>query len=94
MPVNILGKIFAGGLKPQVAQVAAWDLKFEAAVTADTQRGHAEPRSIGACGSLQELGEPSELVIFAITASNTLAGAKSAASFLLPGALFLDLNSA
>jgi len=43
---------------------------------------------------MQELCESSDLVLSAVTASNTLAVAEEAARFLQPGAVFLDLNSA
>lgn len=89
-----VGKTFAAGLKPRVAQVAAWDLKFAQAGTADAERAHAAGQGVQACGSMQELCEASDLVISAVTASNTLAVAQEAARFLRPGSVFLDLNSA
>jgi 3-hydroxyisobutyrate dehydrogenase-like beta-hydroxyacid dehydrogenase len=89
-----VGKTFAAGLKPRVAQLAAWDLKFAVAETAEAEQGHAQARGVHACGSMQALCEASDLVLSAVTASNTLAVAEEAARFLRPGALFLDLNSA
>jgi 3-hydroxyisobutyrate dehydrogenase-like beta-hydroxyacid dehydrogenase len=89
-----VGKIFAAGLKPHAAAVAAWDLKFAQAATAPAQRDHAQAAGVRACGSMQELCEACDLVISAVTASNTLAVAQEAARFLKPGAVFLDLNSA
>lgn len=89
-----VGRIFAAGLQPQVAQVAAWDLKFAAAATMEAERGHATQRGIRACGSMEELCAASELVISAVTASNTLAVAEEAARFIRAGSVFLDLNSA
>jgi len=89
-----VGKVFCAGLKPQVAQVAAWDLKFAQPATADAQRGHAREHGVHACGSMRELCEASDLVISAVTASNTLAVAQEAAQHLRPGTVFLDLNSA
>src|SRR3954468_449657 len=83
-----VGRIFANGLKASVAEVAAWDLKFAQADDPSTEQG------IRACTSMQELCEASELVISAVTASNTLAVAEEAAPFLRPGTVFLDLNSA
>jgi len=44
--------------------------------------------------SMRSLCESCDLVISAVTASNTLAVAQEAAPFLRPGQLFLDLNSA
>jgi 3-hydroxyisobutyrate dehydrogenase-like beta-hydroxyacid dehydrogenase len=89
-----VGKIFAAGLKPQVAQVSAWDLKFSQSGTAQAEQGHALQAGVRACASMQELCEASDLVISAVTASNTLAVAQEAARFLRPGTVFLDLNSA
>jgi 3-hydroxyisobutyrate dehydrogenase-like beta-hydroxyacid dehydrogenase len=89
-----VGKIFASGLKPLVGEVAAWDLKFADGATADAEAGHARRHGIRACDSMRALCEGSDLVISAVTASNTLAVAREAAPFLRSGALFLDLNSA
>lgn len=89
-----VGKTFSAGLEPRVQQVAAWDLKFAEAATRDAERAHAGEHGIEACASMQALCAGSDLVISAVTASNTLAVAEEAARFLRPGALFLDLNSA
>jgi 3-hydroxyisobutyrate dehydrogenase-like beta-hydroxyacid dehydrogenase len=89
-----VGKIFGSGLKPQVEQVAAWDLKLAAPSTAGLERAHAARAGLQACNSMAQLCEQSELVISAVTASNTLAVAQEAARFLRPGTVFLDLNSA
>ncbi|RYF17970.1 MAG: NAD(P)-dependent oxidoreductase [Comamonadaceae bacterium] len=89
-----VGKIFGSGLKPRVAQVVAWDLKFADAELAVAEQEHARGAGVRACASMQELCEGSDLVISAVTASNTLAVAEEAARFLRPGAVFLDLNSA
>jgi 3-hydroxyisobutyrate dehydrogenase-like beta-hydroxyacid dehydrogenase len=89
-----VGRIFAAGLKPRAAQLAAWDLKFAVAATAQAERTHAQGNGLHACASMQELCEASELVISAVTASNTLAVAQEAARFVRAGSVFLDLNSA
>src|SRR6478609_8243780 len=86
-----VGRIFAAGLRPQVEQLSAWDLKFAGG---DAERQQAQGQGVRACTSMRELCEASELVISAVTASNTLAVAEEAAPFLRPGAIFLDLNSA
>jgi 3-hydroxyisobutyrate dehydrogenase-like beta-hydroxyacid dehydrogenase len=86
-----VGKIFCSGLKAKAAGVAAWDLKF---VDAAAERAHAKAYGIAAMGSMRELCEASELVVSAVTASNTLAVAQEAAQFIRPGTVFLDLNSA
>ncbi|HVE54239.1 MAG TPA: DUF1932 domain-containing protein, partial [Ramlibacter sp.] len=89
-----VGKTFSGGLKPRVAEMSAWDLKFADAAHADRERAHARGQGVRACASMRELCEASDLVISAVTASNTLAVAQEAAQFLPTGSLFLDLNSA
>jgi 3-hydroxyisobutyrate dehydrogenase-like beta-hydroxyacid dehydrogenase len=89
-----VGKIFASGLRPQAAQVSAWDLKFAQPDAAAGEKAHAQANGIRACASMQELCEASDLVISAVTASNTLAVAQEASRHLKPGTLFLDLNSA
>ncbi len=91
-----VGKTFAVGLKekPGVLRMAAWDLKFVDAATQQAERGHAQERGIADCDSMQALCAGSDLVISAVTASNTLAVAEQASAFLRPGTMFLDLNSA
>jgi 3-hydroxyisobutyrate dehydrogenase-like beta-hydroxyacid dehydrogenase len=88
-----VGKIFSAGLKPHASAVSAWDLSFAGPQQAG-ERDHARQHGVRACGSMRELCQASELVISAVTASNTLAVAQEAAAHLRPGALFLDLNSA
>ena len=89
-----VGRIFAAALRPQVAAVAAWDLKFtEPAWRADM---HAAALQAGAdpAESAAALAQGCALVISAVTASNTLAVAEAVAPHLPAGAFFLDLNSA
>ena len=91
-----VGKIFASGLKgkPDVTAVGAWDLKFSDPVTRNFELDHCSLHGITAHGSMRELCEASDLVISAVTASNTLAVAQEAAPFIRAGSVFLDLNSA
>jgi 3-hydroxyisobutyrate dehydrogenase-like beta-hydroxyacid dehydrogenase len=89
-----VGKTFAVGLKPRVDAAAAWDLKFAQEPTRDHEQDHARGNGIVARASMRELCEASDLVISAVTASNTLAVAQEAAPHLRPGTVFLDLNSA
>jgi 3-hydroxyisobutyrate dehydrogenase-like beta-hydroxyacid dehydrogenase len=83
-----VGRIFCAGLREHASGVSAWDIKF-----APPGSPHAEG-GVHACSSMQELCEASDLVISAVTASNTLAVAEEAARFLQRGTVFLDLNSA
>lgn len=91
-----VGKIFGAGLtsQPGVAVVSAWDLKFAQAATRAAETGHARAAGIAAQRSMQALCTTCDLVISAVTASNTLAVAQEAAPFLRAGTVFLDLNSA
>ncbi|MEJ6023673.1 DUF1932 domain-containing protein [Ramlibacter sp. PS4R-6] len=89
-----VGKIFSKGLKDRVRAMGAWDLKFAQAATRDAELAHAGDAGVTAHGSMRELCEASDLVISAVTASNTLAVAEEAAKSVRRGALFLDLNSA
>ena len=88
-----VGRIFAAALRPQLEQLRVADLKFDDPAQAQGVLDHAH--SIGVQpGSLQALCEQSELIVSAVTASNTLAVAEQVAARMRPGAFFLDLNSA
>jgi 3-hydroxyisobutyrate dehydrogenase-like beta-hydroxyacid dehydrogenase len=91
-----VGKIFAAGLKAQadVRAVGAWDLKFANPEGRGAAQAHAAQAGVNLCDSSRALCEVSELVISAVTASNTLAVAEEAARYLRPGTVFLDFNSA
>ncbi len=91
-----VGKIFTAGLRGQagVTAVHAWDLKLGEAATREAQRAHAQAAGVTVHAGMQSLCEACDLVISAVTASNTLAVAQEAARFLRPGQVFLDLNSA
>ena len=91
-----VGKIFSAGLRaqPGVAQVGAWDLKFDWADTREAERRHAAQAGVQAHDSSFSLCAASDVVVSAVTASSTLAVAEEAARHVRPGTLFLDLNSA
>jgi 3-hydroxyisobutyrate dehydrogenase-like beta-hydroxyacid dehydrogenase len=91
-----VGKIFGAGLQRQagVVSVSAWDLKFAAAASQAAETAHAANSGISAQPSMQALCAQADLVISAVTASNTLAVAQEAARHIRRGAVFLDLNSA
>lgn len=89
-----VGKVFAAGLRPRAAAVSAWDLHFADAAGSKAAQAHARQSGVQACTSLRALCEASDLVISAVTASNTLAVAQEAAQSILAGTVFLDLNSA
>lgn len=91
-----VGKTFSAGLKskPGVLSAHAWDLKFTDAKLQVAEKAHAAQAGIVAEASMQALCASSDLVISAVTASNTLAVAQEAAKHIKPGTVFLDLNSA
>lgn len=91
-----VGKIFSAGLKASrgVQSVRAWDLKFTQPAARAAELPHAAGAGIEAQPSAQALCAASDLVISAVTASNTLAVAQEAAMHIRPGTVFLDLNSA
>ena len=94
-----VGKIFSVGLQSHVAQVSAWDLKFDpeaaSARTRDAELVHAAQAGVRAAASLQDLCEGGvDIIISAVTASSTLAVAQAAAQHIRVGTIFLDLNSA
>jgi len=91
-----VGKIFGAGLKDKsgVATVSAWDLKFAEPASQAIEKTHAAGAGIAAQPSMQALCAASELIISAVTASNTLAVAQEAAAHIRAGTVFLDLNSA
>ncbi len=89
-----VGGIFARGLRGQagVASLSAWDVLF-------AQPDHARRQAAGqdgvrAAAGMRDLCAHADLVISAVTASNTLAVAEQMAPHLRPGTWFLDLNSA
>lgn len=91
-----VGKIFAQGLqgKPGVVSISAWDLKFVDPKLSAPERAHANQAGVKSCSGMAELCTQADLVISAVTASNTLAVAEEAALHIRAGAIFLDLNSA
>ena len=77
---------------PPSTATGAWDLKF--AGDAISGRAHAEEAGIAVHLSSAALCQASDLVIAAVTASQTLAVAEEAAKHMRPGSVYLDLNSA
>jgi 3-hydroxyisobutyrate dehydrogenase-like beta-hydroxyacid dehydrogenase len=90
-----VGHTFATGLRSHFQSTQVWDLKLApGAPTRDALRTQALAAQLNAVDSLQAVCAQSELLISAVTASNTLAVAQAAAPHLRPGTVFLDLNSA
>ena len=89
-----VGKTFAKGLLPSVDGVDAWDLKFDQPAARDHERADAALAGVRAGASMRDVCAGADLLMSAVTASNTLAVAREAAAHIKPGSYFLDLNSA
>ncbi len=89
-----VGGIFCAGLKNHAASVQAWDIKLADPATASPLQARAEADGVSLCDSAAALCSRSNLIISAVTASNTVDVAAEAARHLRPGTVFLDLNSA
>lgn len=90
-----VGRIFAAGLrKAGVSDLAVWDLKFIDPAKSPEPLAHAQVAGVVAADSVAALCAGRQLIVSAVTASNTLAVAEAVALHIAPGAFFLDLNSA
>jgi 3-hydroxyisobutyrate dehydrogenase-like beta-hydroxyacid dehydrogenase len=89
-----VGKTFSGGLKARAQTMGAWDLKFGLDPRNAVELAHAKAAGVTVHHSMRELCHASELIISAVTASNTLAVAQEASQCIRSGTVFLDLNSA
>jgi len=90
-----VGKIFAQALVQRGAPwVGAYDILLADRATAPPMRAHAERAGIVAVDSAAALLDRAEMVISAVTASQTLAVATEAAAAIRSGTWFLDVNSA
>lgn len=90
-----VGKILARALVERgVAWVGAYDRLLADPGSAAPMRAHAEAAGVAARASLEALLARAEVVISAVTASQTLAVAADAARSIRPGTWFVDLNSA
>jgi 3-hydroxyisobutyrate dehydrogenase-like beta-hydroxyacid dehydrogenase len=88
-----VGRILAEDLRDQGVAVRAYDLKL------DDERGvplraHAAVHGVGLAASHAELAAACDLVISAVTASQTQAVAQAVTPGLRPRAWFVDFNSA
>jgi 3-hydroxyisobutyrate dehydrogenase-like beta-hydroxyacid dehydrogenase len=91
-----VGKVFASGLRAMtgVKSVATWDLIFGNSMANTDALVHAQNAGVTVQESMQALCGHTDLLISAVTASNTLAVAQEAAQHIRHGSVFLDLNSA
>jgi 3-hydroxyisobutyrate dehydrogenase-like beta-hydroxyacid dehydrogenase len=88
-----VGRILAEDLRTRgVAQVVAYDTKLGGDDGA--LRDHAARHGIALAASHAELAQAADLILSAVTASQTVPAATACAAATRPGAWFLDLNSA
>jgi 3-hydroxyisobutyrate dehydrogenase-like beta-hydroxyacid dehydrogenase len=88
-----VGRILAEDLRAAGHAVGTFDLKL-GTVAGVPIRAHALVHAVTLAGSHAEAVQPAQLVISAVTASQTVAAAESCAGALAPGTFFLDFNSA
>ena len=88
-----VGRILAEDLRAQGLTVLAHDLKLGGPQDGPL-RQHAAAHGVKLLASHAELAAQAELVISAVTASQTVAVAEACASAMRPLAYFLDFNSA
>jgi 3-hydroxyisobutyrate dehydrogenase-like beta-hydroxyacid dehydrogenase len=101
-----VGRILAEDLRAHGLQVSAYDSKLGslaggqlegvqiAPSAAQAMQKHAHGIGVALQETHAQVCGQSDLVICAVTASQTLAAAMACASYLLPQAFFLDVNSA
>jgi 3-hydroxyisobutyrate dehydrogenase-like beta-hydroxyacid dehydrogenase len=90
-----VGKIFAQALLERGgAWVGAYDILLTKTASSSAMRTHAEQAGVTALDSMAALLDRADVVISAVTASQTLAVAAEAAESIRPGTWFLDVNSA
>ena len=88
-----VGRILAEDLRQQGVAVVAYDVKLNADIDA-AMRGHACRHGVVLATSHAEVARAADLIISAVTASQTIAVARACAGHLRPGRFYLDFNSA
>jgi len=88
-----VGRILAEDLRPRGNAVTAFDLKLHTGAVAPI-RAHALVHGVALADSHASAVRDAELVVSAVTASQTLAAAEACAPGLPAGCYFLDFNSA
>lgn len=89
-----VGRILAEDLRAQDVAVSACDLKLGHAESAGPLMSHGAQHGVRLTASHTELAAGSDLIVSAVTASQAVPVAQACAAALLPGAFFLDVNSA
>ena len=89
-----VGRILAEDLRARGIAVSAYDLKLAQPGTATALRAHAAEHGVRLADSAADVGAGADLLISAVTASQTVAAAQAACAGLAQQAFFLDFNSA
>ncbi|TAK48980.1 MAG: NAD(P)-dependent oxidoreductase [Xanthobacteraceae bacterium] len=90
-----VGKIFARDFLAHGARgVAAYDILFEDGTAGAAMIAHARDAGVKAAATPAEATRGADVVVSAVTASAVLDVAREAAGYLVPGQMFLDINSA
>lgn len=89
-----VGRILAEDLRAQGIAVSAYDLKLDNAATAASLQTHAAQHDVALLGASGELAAGADLIISAVTASQTVRVAQACAGSVRSGSFFLDFNSA
>jgi 3-hydroxyisobutyrate dehydrogenase-like beta-hydroxyacid dehydrogenase len=88
-----VGRILAEDLRAQGIDVVAYDLRQEGTAGA-VMREHAQRHGVWLASNHAALADRAELIVSAVTASQTEAVAEAVATGVRSGAIFLDFNSA
>src|SRR5215218_11072700 len=88
-----VGRILAEDLRQRDLRVTTYDLKLDGAAGAPL-REHAERHGVALATSHAALAGQADLIVSAVTASQTVAVAQACAPAIRFGTLFLDFNSA
>jgi 3-hydroxyisobutyrate dehydrogenase-like beta-hydroxyacid dehydrogenase len=89
-----VGRILAEDLRAQGMAVSAYDLKLDHAATVGPLQTHAVQHGVCLLASSAELAVGANLIVSAVTASQTVAVAQACAGSVQRGSFFLDFNSA
>ena len=89
-----VGRILAEDLRAQDMSVCTYDLKLDDESTAAPMQAHAAQQGVHLMASSAALAAESDLIVSAVTASQTVLVAQACAAAVQSGAFFLDFNSA
>ena len=89
-----VGKIFSRDFVAAGATVSAYDILLADPVKAPGIIAHAEASKVQLADSAAVAARDAHVVISAVTATSVAAVAAEAAAYLVPGQIFLDVNSA